>query len=222
MKPVYTTDDHDLLVLAYEETKSCRLAAGVIGCSQSYAHGVLKARGLVPTIFKISDRAAARMEELYVDKGYSLRVVALLMRAEFDPPPCHEAVRRYLTSRGLMRTRSQADRAMNAALTGKDYVALEPYCVELYREGELSQHDIAKLIGISRSTVRRWLAKNGVPLRDAVAVQAQVQRRRGDRTVLRVGELMRQGKTIRETAQRLGISESWVSTCRTRYKQRYL
>ncbi len=154
---------------AYLRTGSIAEAtAAAKGPSPTWVYNHLKAEGLIDdwpsygsrTRREITERAV----ELYTDpeRPLSLREVEERLSVEFDQVPSNQWIYEQLRDRGVIRNKSEANRARAMKETGLNYEELESAVALLYVERKLSTHRIAQHLKLSRATVSRWLKDAGL------------------------------------------------------------
>lgn len=154
-------------------------------------------------------------QQLYVEERLSCRRVVEKLRERHGWAPSQQCVFEHLRRRGVLRSRSDADRAMNERLHGKDYRTLAERARQLAEDHYWSPRAIARHLGVSKGMVRRTLEPHQQPgPAEAIRrrawdasypdVRARLRRR------IEVLRRRRAGETYDAIAAALGVSRSTI------------
>lgn len=146
--------------------------------------------------------------------GMSCRAVSVELRSRMDPGPSQQWVFERLRERGEIRSKSRAQQVRGSRDHGRDYDRLRAQAVGLARRN-LPQREIARRLGVSRSSVRRWLPRDlRMSVSESLRVRAwaastpqahaRVMRRR------RVLKMSAEGATYREIREETGVSSATI------------
>jgi len=210
------TEWHRSRVLAaYRRRPSVASAARAAGISTTAAWSILDAAGVVQRTPVYPASLVREAERLYLEERLSCRGVARRLAAKHDPPPSQQWVFDHLRRRGVLRSRSQADRVFNSRRTGKDYDALGRRARQLAGEKRWSVRQIARALGVSRNMVHAALrpddrldARQATLRRKWVADHPDVEARL-DRRASAVF-WRRQGLTYSRIAKLTGLSSATI------------
>lgn len=143
------------VLAAYARGASVTEAARRAGISTTTAYRILDDAGVVKRTPVYPAWLIGEAERLYVEERLSCRGVVKALARRFDRAPSQQWVFDHLRRRGVLRTKSDADRIQNSRRTGKDYSALRRTARRLAQEKRWSVRHIARVLDVSRGMVRR-------------------------------------------------------------------
>ncbi len=168
-KRKYTDWHLDRARAAYLRTGSLAQAVEAAkGPSDTWVYTRLKAEGLIDDLVSYGSRTRRLMTEravaLYLDEEWphSLREIQPVLKEEFGKSPSDQWIYERLKERGVIRSKSEANRIKNQKATGLKYSEMESAVRYLYHERKWSARKTADHLGLSRQTVTRWMKADGL------------------------------------------------------------
>lgn len=150
-------------------------------------------------------RDIVRMVQRYVE-GETLAEIADDMRIS------DKTVYRYVTNAGKIRSRAEASKLRREQ---KSDIINE--AIRLYRDTDMGLKAIGKQLGMSHSTVRRYVAQAGVKINGPESAHKRMMAARGfgDETTQKIVQHLKAEKlSVREIAEAVGVSRDKVYNIR--------